>query len=58
MTDLAVLRRLLLAFPDLKSDHGPVRFALQRANASDSAIDTWEEIVETEIEPEDDDAGY
>ncbi len=58
MTDMADLRRLLLTFPDLKTTDGLVRDALQRGNAEVDAVKAWDEIVASEIEPEDESAGY
>jgi hypothetical protein len=55
MTDLADIRRLLLTFPDLKTDTGLVAATL---TDHPDALETWLQIVATDIEPEDDDAGY
>jgi len=56
MTDTADLRRLLLTFPELKSEQGPVLQALNAANASSAVLDAWSQIVVEDIEPDDDDA--
>jgi len=58
MTDLADLRRLLLTFTNLKTAEGPVRIALDSAGADEAAIATWQEFVQTEIEPENEESGY
>ncbi len=58
MTDIADLRRLLLKFPELKTDPQSVTAALTSANAPPAAITAWHELAAQEIEPEDDDAGY
>lgn len=58
MTDAADLRRLLLAFPHLKAEIGPVDDALQAAEATEAVFDAWRDLVSQEIEPEDEDAGY
>jgi len=58
LTDLADLRRLLLTFPDLKTEEGPVAERLRAAGASAEIMVAWKNIVGQEILPEDDDAGY
>lgn len=58
LTDLADLRRLLLAFPELKREHGEISSALYASNASAEVQMAWQKIVAEEIEPEDDDSGY
>jgi hypothetical protein len=58
LTDLADLRRLLLTFPDLKTEEGPVAERLRVAGASAEIMMAWKNIVGQEILPEDDDAGY
>jgi hypothetical protein len=58
MTDLADLRRLLLAFPNLKASNSSVLDALQVANAGEAVLAKWQEIADSEIELEDEDAGY
>lgn len=58
MTDAADLRRLLLTFPALKTDQGPVADALRSAGAPEAAFDAWRDIVVQEIEAEDEDAGF
>jgi hypothetical protein len=57
-TDRRDLAILLLTFPDLKSEIGPVLDRL-RANSADSAtLAAWSELVAEEIRAEDEDAGY
>jgi hypothetical protein len=46
MRDLAVL---FLAFPELKSESGPVLDALRALDANDEVIETWRELVTQEI---------
>ena len=58
MIDIADLRRLLLAFPDLKVEDGPIAASLRQAGAADPAFQTWRDLVSQEIAPEDDDTGY
>jgi len=54
MTDIADLRRLLLAFPALKTKEGMVLDALRSASASPLATTAWSELVDQEIELESD----
>ena len=56
--DLADIRRLLLAFPDLKTVDGRVGDRLLAAGASEAALSAWRAITAQEILPDDDDAGY
>lgn len=49
---------LLLTFPELKSDAGPVRERLEAAGASESMLATWKDLVAQEILPEDEDAKF
>ncbi len=58
LIDLADLRRLLLTFPELKAEEGPVAERLRAAGASDEAMAVWKDLVSQEILPEDEDAGY
>jgi hypothetical protein len=58
LIDAADLRRLLLAFPDLKAEEGSVLQALQVMGAPKEAFDAWRELVAQEILPEDEDAGF
>ncbi len=56
-TDLVDVQRLLLAFPDLKSEEGVVSDKLRHLGASADVLSRWREIVQAPIEP-DEDAGY
>lgn len=58
LTDGADLRRLLLAFPNLKSVEGPVADALRVAEASEAVHQAWCDLVAQEILPDDEDSGY
>lgn len=51
-TDWRDLAMLLLTFPELKQDSGPVTDCLQSANASEEIMSVWKQLVATEIEPE------
>jgi hypothetical protein len=51
-TDRRDLKVLLLAFPNLKSETGPVLDRLNAAQANACALQEWSDIVATEIEPE------
>ncbi|HVR29117.1 MAG TPA: hypothetical protein VMS86_06225 [Thermoanaerobaculia bacterium] len=44
-TDLADVRRLLLARPELRTETGPVSVALQRLGASKEAFDLWRDLL-------------
>jgi hypothetical protein len=52
-TDWRDLAMLLLTFPDLKCDPGPVRECLQAEGADPSVLTVWKEIVAQEIQPAD-----
>lgn len=56
-TDLVDIQRLLLTFPELKVDEGPVLEALRAAGASDAPLTLWRSIVKAAITPDDED-GY
>ncbi len=56
-TDLVDVQRLLLAFPDLKSEEGPVIDQLRHMSGQEEVFARWREIVRTPIEP-DEDEGY
>jgi len=44
---------LLLTFPELKKDEGPVGEALKSLGAKDDVLETWRELVEEKlIEPD------
>lgn len=58
LIDAADVRRLVLTFPDLKTEDGPVADCLRAANAPQSAMEAWSDVVSQEILPEDEDAGY
>jgi hypothetical protein len=58
LIDAADLRRLLLRFPELKVEEGPVAEALRGMKAPDEAFDAWRDLVAEEILPEDEDAGF
>lgn len=51
-TDSADLKRLLLAFPALKTEKGRVLELLRAAGASESVLSRWREIVIEPIEPD------
>jgi hypothetical protein len=53
-TDMRDLAVLLLAFPELKTDPGPVRDRLIAERADGATLATWEGIVAQEIRPEED----
>jgi len=57
-TDWRDLAILLLTFPNLKTEDGPVADCLRTANAPESALAGWKDVVSQEILPEDEDAGY
>ncbi|MEJ7730075.1 MAG: nucleotidyl transferase AbiEii/AbiGii toxin family protein [Polyangiaceae bacterium] len=54
-TDLADLRRLLLAFPGLKVEGEEVDASLTASQASPAAFTAWRQLVAEDIQPEDDD---
>jgi Nucleotidyl transferase AbiEii toxin, Type IV TA system len=56
--DKADLYRLLLTFPDLKTEEGPVAERLRANGASADVIAAWKDLVAQEIQPEDEDEGY
>jgi hypothetical protein len=51
--DLADLRRLLLAFPELKTEKGAVADRLKSAGAADQVLAAWRDAVAQEIHPTD-----
>ena len=57
-TDWRDLAVLLLAFPELKTDFGPVRERLEAAGAEPAAIAAWESLVAQTIEAERDQDGF
>ncbi len=54
-TDRADLFRLLLAFPELKEEVGPVAERLEAARANFEVLVAWKELVATRIEAEEED---
>ena len=54
-TDWRDAAMLLLTFPELKSDIGPVYDSLQASTDETEVFDLWRELVVTKIEMEDDD---
>lgn len=58
LMDAADLRRLLLTFPELKTEEGPVALRLRAAENPESALAAWKELVAQEILPDDEDAGF
>jgi len=57
-TDRRDLAVLLLAFPELKCDPGPVSERLKEAGADEAILAAWKEIVESKIEPQDEDSEF
>jgi hypothetical protein len=57
-TDWRDLAMLLLAFPDLKKEEGPVAARLRAAAVAPDVLTTWKELVAEEILPEDDDEEF
>ncbi len=58
-TDLADVRRLLLAQPELRAEVGPVSRALERLDAGPGAFDLWRELLAEPIVSDDEaDADY
>jgi hypothetical protein len=55
-TDWRDLAMLLLTFPELKSETGPVMDSLKAAGADAVTMGVWSELVATEIRPTEDDA--
>lgn len=54
-SDWRDLAMLLLTFPELKRDAGPVADRLQAAGADPTALAVWKELVAQEIRPADED---
>jgi ribonuclease BN (tRNA processing enzyme) len=54
-TDWRDLAMLLLAFPELKSESGPVVERLQAAGVDQAVLEVWKELVAQEIQAADDD---
>jgi hypothetical protein len=57
-TDRRDLAVLLLTFPELKSDPGPVSERLKDEGADDAVLAAWKEIVESKIEPQDEESEF
>jgi hypothetical protein len=57
-TDWRDLAMLLLTFPDLKSDTGPVAALLQAAGADPEVMAAWKELVAQDIHAADEDEGF
>jgi hypothetical protein len=57
-TDWRDVAMLLLTFPELKKDQGPVLECLRAAGASNDVLAAWKELVAQEILPEDEDEGF
>jgi hypothetical protein len=55
LTDLADIRRLLIQFPALKTEHGPVETLLGEMAAEERARAMWADIITQEILPDEDD---
>jgi hypothetical protein len=56
--DQADLNILLLTFPELKTEDGPVAERLRAAGATETVVAAWKDLVAQEILPEDEDSGY
>ena len=54
-TDWRDLAMLLLTFPELKKEEGPVNEALKSLGARDDVVKTWRELVAQELAQSDDD---
>jgi hypothetical protein len=54
-TDWRDIAMLLLTFPDLKREDGPVMERLKAENAGEEALTLWRELVNQEIQAEDED---
>lgn len=57
-TDWRDLAVLLLTFPELKRDSGPVTDCLNAAQASEAVLTVWRELVEQEILPQTDEDDF
>jgi hypothetical protein len=57
-TDWRDVAMLLLAFPALKAESGPVREILNSLGATEEEMRTWSEVVHQEINKPDDDAEF
>jgi len=57
-TDRRDLAVLLLTFPELKCDPGPVSEQLKDSGAEAAILASWKEIVESKIEPQDEESEF
>jgi hypothetical protein len=57
-TDWRDLAMLLLTFPDLKRDPGPVVDCLRVTGVDPTVLSAWKELVAQEIRPEDENDGF
>jgi hypothetical protein len=57
-TDWRDLAMLLLTFPELKREQGPVAERLRAAGAEEKVLAAWKELVAAEILPEDEDGEF
>ena len=57
-TDWRDLALLLLTFPELKTEEGPVAEHLRASGATETVLTAWQDLVSEEILPEDEDAGF
>lgn len=55
-TDFTDLQRLLLAFPELKTDDGAVSERLRALGGSEAVFATWRDVVRERIEPDEDES--
>lgn len=61
LIDWADLRRLILRFPELKTETGPVHDRLHAAvgrGQNPAILDAWRQFIIQEVLPEDEDAGF
>jgi hypothetical protein len=58
LIDGADLRRLLLSFPELRTEEGPVLRILTAMAAPQRALDAWRQLLQEDIVPDDDDEGF
>ena len=57
-TDWRDIAMLLLAFPELKADPGPVTTALQALRASAPVMAVWQDLVQQDIQPLDEEEDF
>jgi hypothetical protein len=58
LIDQADLARVLLTFPELKEEEGPVAERLRAAGADETVMAAWKDLVAQEILPEDEDEKF